>query len=182
MLERSQGGLGLGLAIVKSLVEAHGGTVSAHSDGAGKGSTFAIELPAAGDQVEGDSPVRLGRPVVPSTAAMRILVVDDNRDAASTLQSALRMLGHDVMVAHDGPSALAAATAFLDIGLPGMSGYELAAALRRAHEVRLVAVTGYGQEGDRQRSRQAGFDAHLVKPVEIDQITRTLEALPGGSD
>jgi signal transduction histidine kinase/ActR/RegA family two-component response regulator len=181
-LARSQGGLGLGLAIVKGIVEAHGGAVSAQSDGPGKGSVFVVELPA----IEGHSP----RPIAPrpriephESAPSRVLVVDDNHDAAAALQSGLEELGHVVAVAHDGPSALAAAATFrpqvglLDIGLPVMDGYELAMALRAAHSIRLVAITGYGQPGDRERTRDAGFESHLVKPVELEQLERVLHEL-----
>jgi signal transduction histidine kinase len=181
-LARSQGGLGLGLSIVKGLIKAHGGAVHAHSDGPGKGSTFVIELPS----VETAST----RAVLPDRrdlrhpcAPRRILVVDDNYDAAAALQSGLEELGHVVAVAHDGPSALAKAASFgpqvglLDIGLPVMDGYELAVALRAAHAIHLVAVTGYGQHRDRERSRDAGFEGHLVKPIELEQLERVLRKL-----
>jgi signal transduction histidine kinase len=195
-LERSKGGLGLGLAIVRSLVEMHGGSVSAVSDGVGTGSEFIVELPLApgaedgvGDS-EGDGPAvpratapgrGVGRPTGRKT---RILVVDDNIDAAESLADILRELGYEVATAHDGPSALHVAKTFrpnvclLDIGLPVMDGYELAQHLRRSHDLpdgaRIVAITGYGQETDRQRATAAGFNAHLVKPLNLDALTRTL--------
>ena len=182
-LARSEGGLGLGLAIVKGLVEAHQGKVFAHSEGVGRGSTFVIELPA----IDGPTP----RPDVagrlerrrPLARSRRVLVVDDNRDAASALERVLEALGQVVAVAHDGPSALREATRFepeialLDIGLPGMDGYGLAAELRTARDLRLVAITGYGQPRERQRSRAAGFEEHLVKPLDIEQLAALLERL-----
>jgi signal transduction histidine kinase/CheY-like chemotaxis protein len=178
-LERSEGGLGLGLSIVKSLVELHGGAVEARSPGPGEGSEFSFRLPLAleadeapRDPALGVAPHSVGRP-------RRVLVVDDNRDAADTLAQALKAFGHDVRVAYDGPSALAVfaefrpGLAFLDIGLPVMDGYELARRLREdasAHPLTLVALTGYGQEADRERSTSAGFDRHLVKPVPVDEV------------
>jgi signal transduction histidine kinase len=186
MLARTQGGLGLGLSIVKSLIGAHHGTVAAHSDGPGKGSTFVIELPAIEDanaDVDAESATQR-HPT--STPPMRILVVDDNYDAALALQGALEELGHVVAIAHDGPSALAEAVAFkphvglLDIGLPVMNGYELATAMRALRPVRLVAISGYGREHDRQRSDAAGFESHLVKPVYLDDLVPLLDRLGAG--
>jgi CheY-like chemotaxis protein len=178
-LERSEGGLGLGLSIVKSLVELHGGAVEARSPGPGEGSEFSFRLPlaieahdAAEDRAVDADPRSSGGP-------RRVLVVDDNRDAADTLAQVLTAFDHDVRVAYDGPSALAVvaefrpALAFLDIGLPVMDGYELARRLRENDPTRaltLVAVTGYGQQADRERSERAGFDRHLVKPVPIDEV------------
>jgi CheY-like chemotaxis protein/anti-sigma regulatory factor (Ser/Thr protein kinase) len=189
-LDRSKGGLGLGLAIVRSLTELHGGHVTATSAGPGKGSEFTVELPlAAGteaivavDAVAGGSPRVVSDWQVPSRR--RILVVDDNQDAAQILAELLVQLGFEVHVAHDGPSALAAASSFrphiclLDIGLPVMDGYELAERLRRMPglpaELRMIAITGYGQDADRLRSRAAGFNAHMVKPVSWDALTKLL--------
>jgi signal transduction histidine kinase len=182
-LDRSQGGLGLGLTLVKSLVEMHGGSVSAESDGPGKGSEFIVRLPAL------ESPARAApfRPPPPAAErkrrAQRILVVDDNPDAADTLAEALRLEGHEVRVALDGPGALAVAPAFkphcalLDIGLPVMDGYELAGRLRShpaLQGIRLIAVSGYGQSTDRRRSLDAGFVEHLVKPVELEVILQAV--------
>ncbi len=175
-LDRSPGGLGLGLTIVKSLVELHHGTIQARSDGIGNGSEFIIRLPAAtvtasdanieAQHPERRSQIRTGR---------RILVVDDNIDAAQLLADALEVVGHETRVAFDGPGALAVAMQFqpdallLDLGLPLMDGYELAGQIVAPAGRRrplLVAVTGYGQVSDREKSRAAGFDAHVVKPVE----------------
>ncbi|HVV84152.1 MAG TPA: ATP-binding protein [Kofleriaceae bacterium] len=183
-IDRSAGGLGLGLAIVRSLVERHGGTVRAASRGRGHGSTFIVELPLSsavvGDSPAPPAPAKASKP----TAVARLLVVDDNVDAAMLLAEVLATFGHEVRVAHSGPDALAELASFrpdaalLDIGLPVMDGYELAQHLRaRLPGVKLIALTGYGQTNDRERSRAAGFDAHLVKPVSIANVTRTLDEL-----
>jgi PAS domain S-box-containing protein len=190
-LSRPRGGLGLGLTIVRSLVELHGGTVTGHSDGVGKGSEFSISLPRARGEVAARRPAA-PRAVGPSTSGARILVVDDNEDIAGVLAQTLGSLGHEVRVAHDGPSALrlarrfTPAVALLDIGLPVMDGYELAARLREVPalaDVRLVALTGYGEPSALRRSRDAGFFAHLVKPVDLTRILEvvqkaTAEAVP----
>jgi PAS domain S-box-containing protein len=180
-MDRSEGGLGLGLPLVRSLVELHGGSVSAHSDGPGRGSRLTVRLPAIAGPAGAASAVHEVERALhdPRMAGARVLVVDDNADAAALLASALRMHGCDVEVAHDGPSALEALRAFtpelavLDLGLPVMDGYELAAALKGlpgcAH-TRLIAVSGYGQESDFQRSRAVGFDEHLVKPITIEAL------------
>jgi signal transduction histidine kinase len=190
-LDRSRGGLGLGLTIVRSLVAMHGGTVEVHSEGRNRGSEFVVALPAAvvrppTDPDNAAVPNGVWRGAV---AGRRILVVDDNEDAAELLASVLEVMGHTTRVAHDGPEALKAAAEFdpdlalLDIGLPVMDGYELA---RRLHDdpglrrVPLVAVTGYGQPADRQRSEAAGFDAHLVKPVDIERVGSLIRQLTGG--
>jgi PAS domain S-box-containing protein len=184
-LDRAQGGLGLGLAIVKSLVTLHGGDVTALSDGPDRGSTFVIRLPAPPSSSQRrPTPRRIDR--TPAGFAERILVVDDNSDACDLLADALNHLGHQVWCAADGPEALRIATtalptvALLDIGLPVMDGYQLARRLRALaglNDLKLVAVTGYGQSSDRHRSEQAGFDAHLVKPITIDLISATLASL-----
>jgi PAS domain S-box-containing protein len=174
-IDRSQGGLGLGLAIVKSLVALHHGAVSVSSEGHGKGSMFTVELPAAAprDASAPDVPSPPSAPPSPG-AGQKVLVVDDNVDAAEMLAEILRMSGYTTSVAHDGPEALELVPSFhpdivlVDIGLPVMDGYELARRLRATLSgVRLIAVTGYGQQGDRDRSHEAGFDAHLVKPVSL---------------
>lgn len=183
-LARSEGGLGLGLAIVRSLVNLHGGSVSAHSQGRGKGSELVVRLPrdTASDAVASSAPSALD---IGLSKAQRILLVDDNRDAADSMPHALTHAGHEVRVAYDGPSALDVATEFtprlalLDIGLPLMDGYELARRLRSlgGDALTLVAVTGYGQKTDRERSAGAGFDRHWVKPVSVAELTAFVAAL-----
>jgi signal transduction histidine kinase len=180
-IERSRGGLGLGLSIVKSLVELHGGKVSAHSDGVGHGTELMVELPAAAE-AERSQPVVEAVPIG-GGVVKRILVVDDNDDAASSLKKALERLGYAVAIAHDGPAALRAAAVFepeialLDIGLPVMDGYELARRLRALRRLHLVALSGYGQEADRQRSAEAGFEVHLTKPVDLRHLENVVRSL-----
>ena len=180
--DRTQGGLGVGLTLVRMLVELHGGSVRAFSEGPGRGSELVVKLPLA------PPPERSRHSPTPSapegaTAPLLVLVVDDNVDGAQGLGQLLRLLGHEVALAHDGPGALAAASAappdlvLLDIGLPGMDGCAVAAQLRAAGHTRaaLVAVTGYGRKEDRQRSRDAGFDRHLVKPIDFAQLQQVIE-------
>jgi CheY-like chemotaxis protein len=163
----------------------HGGTIRAHSDGPGKGSEFTIELPRFANTRPSARSNTSGPLAVPATRRRRVLVVDDNEDAAFLFSEALRRLGHHVDVAYDGPTALAAARenppeiAFLDIGLPVMDGYELGRRLREisGKPPHLIAVTGYGHTSDRERSRDAGFDLHLVKPIELAQVTDALAKL-----
>jgi len=184
-MERAQGGLGLGLTIVRSLVNAHGGRASVRSAGLGRGSEFLIDLPAA-PVVLPLARIAEGAQARPASGpAQRILLIDDNVDAATALAELLRLVGHTVEVAHDGLRALAAAhrsrpdIALVDIGLPVMDGYELARRLREEHpELRLIAVTGYGLERDRERSAQAGFSDHLVKPIDMAMIERLLSPGP----
>jgi len=185
-LERSQGGLGIGLSLARGLVEMHGGVVVAESAGIGKGSTFTVRLPAsvivrAPDPAEREAP---RRPLA-AGGARRILVVEDNVDSAESLMLLLRSFGHDVSVVNDGREAVGAAmrmrpdVILLDIGLPGMDGFHVAKALRELPETsaaRLIAVSGYGQEKDRERSRAAGFDQHLVKPVDPTKLTAAIDA------
>jgi CheY-like chemotaxis protein len=181
-LDRSQGGLGIGLTIAKSLCELHGGTISAASAGTGHGSTFTVTLPRA-VRADPPGPARASEHVARLATGMRVLVVDDNIDAAQTLHEFITTHGHEVAVAYDGVAALELARSFkpeiavLDIGLPVMDGYELARKLREqlGHEqLRLIAVTGYGQETDRARAREAGFDHHLVKPIALDMLVPLL--------
>src|SRR5581483_629934 len=185
-LDRARGGLGIGLTLVKRLVELHGGTVAAHSPGPGHGSTFTVRLPVALTAARGpDHPAEAAEPV-PRVAALRILVVDDNRDAAASLGMLLRLMGNDVRTAHDGEEAVARADEFrpdvvlLDIGLPKLNGYEAARRLRDrpwGRRAVLIATTGWGQDQDRHRSRDAGFDHHLVKPVDPADLLRLLAPL-----
>jgi signal transduction histidine kinase len=188
--DRSQGGLGLGLSIVESLVRSHGGGVEAHSDGLGKGSTFTIRLPVhAGESLAARaSDGEAG--AADAAVSLRAMVVDDNQDAADTLAMLLEAGGYQVGVHYTAREALAAVGAsrphicLLDIGLPDMNGNELARELRQLPETAsavLIAVTGYGQQEDRDNSRAAGFDHHLVKPVDVDQLMRMLSKMPIGA-
>ena len=184
-LERSQGGLGIGLTLVKQLVEMHGGTVEASSDGPGLGSEFVVRLPILVEKPE-KHPSPASVTAKPATATRRILLVDDNQDSAQTLAKLLTLTGHETRVAHDGVQAVEAAGQFLpdavllDIGLPRLNGFE---ACRRIREqawgktMMLVALTGWGQEEDRRKSRDAGFDHHLVKPVDYAALMRLLGEL-----
>jgi PAS domain S-box-containing protein len=180
-LERTQGGLGIGLTLVKRLVELHGGSVEARSAGTARGSEFTVRLPIALDSRPRRAPPSATHPAIVSSR--RILVVDDSRDAAVTLGLLLEAAGHDVRTAHDGAVATQAAgemrpdVMVLDIGLPHMNGYEVARWIREqpwGADVVLIAMTGWGQEGDRQRSRAAGFDHHLVKPVDPGDLFELL--------
>jgi PAS domain S-box-containing protein len=185
-VDRSRGGLGIGLSLVKSLVEMHGGTVTAHSEGPGRGSEFVVRLPALDAAPDRGAWLPQGDPSRPAgeIPGRRILVVDDNVDAADSMGRLLsRIWGQDVRVAYDGPAALEVARSFrpevvlLDLGLPGMDGCEVARQLRGEPglaDALLVAVTGWGQESDREMSRAAGFDLHLVKPVQLEMLREVL--------
>jgi two-component system CheB/CheR fusion protein len=179
-LDRPHGGLGLGLSVVKGLVELHGGTVEARSAGTGQGAEFIVRLsrepePAAFARPP-HSPMRAGQ-------GQRVLVIEDNRDAAESLRMLLELLGHEVRVAYTGPEAVQTASQWQphvvisDIGLPGLDGYEVARRLRQVPELRgalLVALTGYGAAEDRQQALGAGFDHHLVKPADAADLQRLL--------
>lgn len=189
--DRAQGGLGLGLTIVKSLVELHQGSVAARSDGPGKGSTFEVRLPRARpDRARTPPPPELREGAAPATAALRVLLVDDNEDAVEMLATVLDLRGYRTTIAHDGAEALAKAAgasfdaALLDIGLPVMDGYELAEKLRELPTMRdatLVALTGYAQASDRARSLAAGFAHHLVKPVDLRVVEQILLGVAAGT-
>ena len=182
-MDRSQGGLGVGLTIVQRVVELHGGKVSAHSAGLGHGSEFVVRLPLS---AEVNEQPRSASSNDAARSRMRVLVVDDNKDAADSVALLLRHKGHDVRVAYSSESALETAAEFrpeaalLDIGLPRIDGYELARRLRESSETNhmaIIAITGYGRDTDLQVARDAGFDAHLVKPVEPAQMEQTLADL-----
>ena len=189
-LERSEGGLGIGLPLARTLVELHGGQIHAFSAGAGQGSEFVVRLPltrfAQTGQQAGPGEAAVAAPLVaPGTGpALRLLLVDDSVDAATLLSMVLEADGYDVRIAHEATQALEAAAQFkpevvlLDLGLPGMDGFQLAQEMRKLDSTAgalLVAVTGYGQAADRQRSHDAGFDYHLVKPVAVEEIHRVIE-------
>jgi len=183
-IERTAGGLGIGLALVKGLAEMHGGSVRAESEGEGKGASFTVSLPIAGWEP---------RPVVadPHSAInhenkRRILVVDNNRDAAASLATMLQLLGHEVATAYDGLEAIEVAEEFLpyailmDVGMPRLNGYESTRRIRRqswGQDMLIIALTGWGQAADRVKSREAGCDGHLVKPVASEEIERMLDEL-----
>jgi PAS domain S-box-containing protein len=185
-LEKSQGGLGIGLTIVKRLVEMHGGSVEAHSEGLGRGSEFVVKLPLVHPATHAAE--KSSEPSSPPTATRRILVVDDNVDAATSLATLLKMMGNDIQTAHDGIAAVEAANAFrpdlilLDIGMPGMNGYDACRRIREerwAKDAVIVALTGWGQDDDIRQSREAGFDLHMLKPVEPAALESLLtEAKP----
>jgi signal transduction histidine kinase len=178
-LKRSQGGLGIGLTLARTLVEMHGGRIEAHSGGPGQGSEFTVRLPLTSADPSGQGRLPGDGQQPAGLSPPRVLVVDDNRDSADSLGMLLKFLGADAQVVYDGPSALQAlrtyqpSIVFLDIGMPGMDGYEVAPRLRQelgSHRVTLIALTGWGQEEDRRRSKAAGFDHHLVKPVNADAL------------
>jgi CheY-like chemotaxis protein/anti-sigma regulatory factor (Ser/Thr protein kinase) len=183
-LERSQGGLGIGLTLVKRFVELHGGTISVNSDGEGRGSEFLVRLPI---------PLTLNtlvkKPASPAKSlppkARRILIVDDNQDAATSLSMLLKLSGNATLMAHDGIDALAKAGDFrpdiilLDIGLPKMNGYDTCRAIRQqawGKEIVILALTGWGKDEDRRKSQEAGFTDHLVKPIDHAALTKFLTA------
>ena len=178
-IERKQGGLGIGLTLVHRLVELHLGTVEAASEGAGKGSTFTVRLPAIA------APVDTAGPAPPSNGwrARRVLLVEDNDDSRQVMAMTIKNAGHDVFEASDGLTGLTVALrehpdiAFIDVGLPGLNGYQVAERVRAMPETRgmiLIALTGYGLPEDRRRAAAAGFDRHLIKPIDFDQLERLL--------
>jgi PAS domain S-box-containing protein len=184
-LDRAQGGLGIGLTLVKKLVDAHGGSIEAYSEGMDKGSEFIVRLPALATEQQdaGQAP----EPDVTNDGKKRVLVVDDAEDVASTLRILLEMWGYSVRIVEDGPSALVAYRTYqpdivlLDIGLPGMNGYDVARQLRRQQGSKrpfIMAVTGYGQDEDKRRSQEAGFDYHVTKPVDPDKLQSVISAVP----
>ena len=186
-LSRTEGGLGVGLTVVRQLVHMHGGSVTARSGGADMGSEYVVRLPMLTLKPTASGPDSRWHPKLP-LAKRRILIVDDNRDSADSLAFLLSEAGHDVRTLYDGPSASSAAEAFrphlvlLDIGLPQMNGYEVARQLRKSAELRnvtLVAFTGYGRDEDRQQTREAGFDYHLVKPLDAAALERIIDSTPG---
>ncbi|HSU82374.1 MAG TPA: MEDS domain-containing protein [Thermoanaerobaculia bacterium] len=186
-LDRSQGGLGVGLAVVKGLIDLHGGEVKASSEGPGKGSEFCILLPLAAEARDA-APEEIHPDAVPHSAARKILVIEDNPDAAATMRDFLELSGHEVELAVSGTDGVQAArelhpeVVLCDLGLPGMTGYEVATALRKDPETRsakLIAVTGYGRDEDRRRSKEAGFDLHLTKPVDPVQLKALLQEQNG---
>jgi PAS domain S-box-containing protein len=185
-LDRAEGGLGIGLTLVRKLVAMHGGTVEASSAGPGQGSEFVVRLPALPRATAEETPSAEPAPADTGRKGRRVLVVDDNADSAETMATLLQIWGHEVQVASDGPAALAQAAdhrpdvVLLDIGLPGMTGYEVAKRLREIPHMAdavLIAMTGYGQDEDRRRSREAGFAVHLVKPVAPDALRKVFEDL-----
>jgi PAS domain S-box-containing protein len=187
---QSQGGLGIGLTLVKNLVEMHGGKVKASSPGPGKGSEFVVTLPVAPTTTESSTQASDASAERPQPASRTVLVVDDNVDAAQSLAVLLRLQGHTVRVVHDGETAIACVresqpeVVLLDIGMPGMNGYQVARCLREKHaadELMLVALTGWGQEQDRLRSKEAGFDHHLTKPVELATLQAVLSDREGAA-
>lgn len=187
--ERTQGGLGIGLSLVRRLVELHGGSVTAASAGLGQGSCFTVRLPLARDAaMAAPAPPT---PVPATTASLRVLVVDDNTDAAEMIASLIELHGHQASVAHDGVAALAAARTlrphliFLDIGLPRRDGYHVAQDIRADASlagVFLVALTGWGAQDDLRRAAEAGFDRHLTKPVAFDSIVAILAEVAAATD
>jgi CheY-like chemotaxis protein len=179
-LERSTAGLGVGLSLARKLVELHGGAIEAHSAGLGHGSQFVVRLPIV---VEPEMPTKPTPAAFISAETYRILLADDNVDFVNSIGALLTAMGHSVVITHNGRDALAAAKrfcpdyAFLDIGLPQMSGYDLARRIRELPAgamTMMIAVTGWGQEKDRQLAFEAGFDHHMVKPVRFEQIEEIL--------
>jgi CheY-like chemotaxis protein len=184
-LERTRDGLGIGLTLVQALVEMHGGTTEARSEGLGRGSEFVVRLPVLADAAA--TVPRAAETEAPRMAGHRILIVDDNLDGAESLAMLLEEVGQETYEAHDGLQAIDAAerlrpdAILLDIGLPKLNGYEVCRRIRQrpwGAKVMIVALTGWGQDEDRQRSVEAGFDTHLVKPVDFELLMKLLDSLP----
>jgi CheY-like chemotaxis protein len=183
-VDRSQGGLGIGLTLVKRLVEMHGGSVEAHSEGPGRGSEFVVRLPVLVEGPRAETPKATAEPL--RTTSHRILIVDDNRDAATSLATLLTIIGNEIQTAHDGLEAVEAAATFrpevvlLDIGLPKLNGYDVCRRIREqpwGKDMVLVALTGWGLDEDRRQAKDAGFDLHMVKPVDFDALMSLLAGL-----
>jgi CheY-like chemotaxis protein/anti-sigma regulatory factor (Ser/Thr protein kinase) len=187
-IDRSLGGLGVGLTVARRLVELHGGSINAASDGVGKGSTFTVRIPLSAAQPEAaENLATRGTEAPAGTSRLRVLVADDNRDAAESLAALLRMVGHEVRVAYDGVEAVGVASEYrpdavvLDIGMPKMNGFDVAKKLRAeamGNEITIIAVSGWGQDADKHRSRESGIDHHLVKPLEPSSLLRLLASNP----
>jgi len=185
-IERSNGGLGIGLALVKGLVEMHGGSVTAASEGEGKGSTFTVTLPVLGENQDEAIQSTAGNGMTPASQVRRILVVDDNQDGAESMAEMLRLMGDEVWTANDGLEALVAAEAFrpevilMDVGMPRLNGLDATQRIREqpwGKGIAIIALTGWGQESDRERSHSAGCDGHLVKPVNFSDLERKIAEL-----
>jgi PAS domain S-box-containing protein len=190
-IERAKGGLGIGLSLVRKLVELHGGSVSGDSPGLGRGSTFVVRLPLASDRIDGATPHHGNGAPRHAPARRRVLIVDDNIDGAVSLAMFLGLRGHETEIAHNGPEAMEAARRFqpdvaiLDIGLPGLNGYDLARAFRNDRALTrsiLIALTGWGSEDDKRLAREAGFDLHLTKPVQATAVEDILRQFPDAPD
>ena len=190
-IDRSTGGLGIGLALVKGLVEMHGGTVAAASAGEGQGSTFTVRLPALEGRQAPEAPRTSDAGAAASGPKRRIMVVDDNRDAAASLAMLLKLLGNEVHTAHDGVDAVEATDEFrpeiilMDVGMPRLNGYEATRRIREQAWGRssiIIALTGWGQDGDRRMSQEAGCDGHLVKPVNLPDLENLLSELTGSAE
>jgi CheY-like chemotaxis protein len=178
------GGLGVGLALARTIAELHGGSLTARSEGVNKGSEFTLKLPLAVGLVEKPG-VAAPQPAMARGVPHRVLVADDNIDAAASLEILLKSLGHETCVVHDGIGAIEMTEQFrpdivlLDLGMPGLDGYETARrlrALKKDQPFRIIAVTGWGQDSDRQKTREAGFDLHLTKPVEVEDLVQAVSS------
>ncbi len=185
-LERSQGGLGIGLSLVRALVEMHGGRVDAHSGGCGRGSEFVVRLPVLLSTARKTRPEHGAEEDGHRSSKYRILIVDDNKDSAISLGLMLKIMGHDTQMAHDGLEGVAMAAAFrpdvvlLDIGLPRLNGYDVCRRIREqpgGERVVILALSGWGQDEDKRRSKEAGFNFHMVKPVDPAELEKFLAGL-----